>query len=144
MASCGRVAVGALSGRRGPLSPTKQTFSPVPRGGAPSLGALEPRVGPIIHCNELFMLCDCKMLVIRKMRYGFLIINAKYELGKDKLLILLSHVVLFYIRLKEKHWKWDYILSNIFSLFFVLKIIFEAEDSESIIIFYIIIFNMCL
>ena len=49
------------------------------------------------------MLCDCKMLVIRKMGYGFLIINAKYELGKDKLLILLSYVVLFYIRLKEKN-----------------------------------------
>lgn len=96
--------MGALSGRRGAVFPAKQTFSPHPHGGAQTPGVLKLRVRPVIHFNELFVLCDCKMLIIRKMGYGFLIINARYELGKDKLLILLlPHVVLFYIRLMKKN-----------------------------------------
>lgn len=72
----------------------------------------------LLSFNELFVLYDCKMLIIRKWGMGslLLIIN---ELGKDKLLILLlPHVALFYIRLMKKKLKVRYIFEVIFLAYF--------------------------
>lgn len=55
MASCGRGAVGALSGRRGAVSPAKQTFSPHPHGGVPTPRCAEAEGQTYYTLNELFV-----------------------------------------------------------------------------------------